>query len=107
MGQRPTSPSQGQPGALTRGGARPGRAVGAAPASRVSCGTRACACAATASGSGARRRDEAKPKWGRGGVHGDAKVAASLIGGDAGEERRQGGGATALGGCGRRRLPAA
>jgi len=92
---------------LTRGGARPGRAVGAAPASRVSRGTGPCACTATASGSGARWRDEAKPKRGRGGAHGDAKVAASLIGGDAGEEQRRGGGATALGGCGQRCLPAA
>ena len=39
-------------------------------------------------GGGARRHGEAKPEQGRGGAHGDAEVAASLTGGDAGEERR-------------------
>ena len=53
MGQWLTSPSQGQPGALTRGGARPGRAVGAATASRV-----ARARARVVRGDGERQRRE-------------------------------------------------
>ena len=91
MGQRPTSPSQGQPGALTRGGAQPGCGGRSHGVARRAMRART----ATASGGGARRHDEAEPKRGRGGTHGDAEVAASLTGGDAGEERRRGGGAMA------------
>ena len=75
MGQRPTSLSQGQPGALTHGGARPGRVVGAATASRV------------ARGDGERRRREAKPERGKGSAHGVEGTAAKLTSGGAGKER--------------------
>ena len=72
MGQRPTSPSQGQPGALTRGGVRPRhRASGVA----------------TASGSGAMRRSEAKPERGKGRTYGVEGMMAKLTSGGAGKER--------------------
>ena len=44
--------------------------------------------AAAPAGGGARRRGEAGLERGRGGAHGDEEVAASLTGGDAGEEQR-------------------
>ena len=44
--------------------------------------------AAAAADGGAKRCGEAGPERGRGGAHGDEEVAASLTGGDAGEEQR-------------------
>ena len=73
-------PSQGSPGGLDPGCARPRR------------GPRALA------DGGVRRRGEAGPEWAGEGAHGDAKVAARLTGGDADQERRRGGSATDRGG---------
>ena len=73
MGQRPTSLSQGQPGALTHGGARPGR--------------RACARARVARGDGERWRSEAKLGRGNGHAHGVEATTAKLTSGGAGKER--------------------
>ena len=80
MGQRPTSPSQGQPGALTRGGARPGHA-GARPR------LRSCARARVAHGDGERRRSEAKLERGNGHAHGVEATTAKLTSGGASRER--------------------
>ena len=49
-------------------------------------------------GGGASRCGEAGPERTRGGAHGEEEEAASLTGGDAGEELRRRGGATDRGG---------
>ena len=87
MGQWPTSPSQGQPGALTRGGARPGRAGGAATASSVARAHAHASRVAAASGGGARRRSEAEPERGKGRAHRVEGTAAKLTSGGTGKER--------------------
>ena len=55
-------------------------------------------------GGGASWCGEAGLEQGRGGAHGDAEVAASLTGSDAGEEQRWTGGATDMGGGASRAL---
>ena len=85
--------------ALTRGGAQPGRAVGAATAQHAR--------AAWRSGAGGRRRREAGPERPGGNAHGKEEETASLTGGGTDQERRRRGVTTSRGGGGPWRSPAA
>ena len=81
-----TGPSQGQPRALTRGGARPWH-------------TRTARAAAPAD-DGVMRRGEAGPERGKGRAHGEKEVAARLTSGGGPAARRA---EAAAGGGARRR----
>ena len=95
-GQRPPRPGQGESRALTRTWARPRRrAARRARTSRV-------ATAAAQGGAG-----EAGPERGRGRQHGVFLGEAMLTPQADGEEKRQGGSATAAGGAGDRASPRA
>ena len=65
----------------------PGR-VKARPAALTRPGARGTTRARTRGDGGAKRRGEAGPERAGEGAHGDEEVAASLTGGDAGEEQR-------------------
>ena len=93
-------PWASDPPAGSRQGTRPDRGVDAATTSRGA----ARAHVARGDGGGA---GVAGPETGRRCAHGVEGTAASLTGGDAGEERQRRGGVTDRGGGGRRRAAAA